>query len=108
MQFYGELSEINPDDIGQIDILKDASATSVYGSKAAAGVIVISTKKGKTGKPMINVTTNTTISNKSAYRDVYSPEGYVKYREDWETAKTYGTNTTTGNYEAWVTGTGCW
>lgn len=34
MQFYGELSEINPDDIGQIDILKDASATAVYGSKA--------------------------------------------------------------------------
>lgn len=105
MQFYGELSEINPDDIGQIDILKDASATSVYGSKAAAGVIVISTKKGKNGKPMINVTSNMTITNKSAYRDVYSPEGYVKYREDWETAKSYGTNATTGNYEAWATGT---
>lgn len=105
MQFYGELSEINPDDIGQIDILKDASATSVYGSKAAAGVIVISTKKGKNGKPMINITTNTTIVNESAYRNVYSPEGYVKYREDWETAKSYGTNTTTGNYEAWIAGT---
>ncbi|WP_281228694.1 SusC/RagA family TonB-linked outer membrane protein [Flavobacterium aquiphilum] len=105
MQFYGELSEINPDDIGQIDILKDASATAVYGSKAAAGVIVISTKRGKNGKPIINVTTNTTIVNKSAYRDVYSPEGYIKYRQDWETAKTYGTNATTGNYEAWITGT---
>ncbi|WP_281635446.1 SusC/RagA family TonB-linked outer membrane protein [Flavobacterium marginilacus] len=105
MQFYGELSEINPDDIGQVDILKDASATAVYGSKAAAGVIVISTKKGKNGKPVINVTTNTTIVNKSAYRDVYSPEGYIKYRQDWETAKTYGTNTATGNYEAWIGGT---
>ena len=102
MQFYGELSEINPDDIGQIDILKDASATAVYGSKAAAGVIVISTKKGKTGKPVINITTNTTITSKSAYRDVYSPEGYVKYREDWETAKTYGPNTTSGQYEAYI------
>nr|WP_294932540.1 SusC/RagA family TonB-linked outer membrane protein [uncultured Flavobacterium sp.] len=105
MQFYGELSEINPDDIGQIDILKDASATAVYGSRAAAGVIVISTKRGKTGKPIINFTTNMTIVNESAYRDVYSPEGYIKYRQDWETAKTYGQNTATGNYEAWITGT---
>ncbi|WP_289660102.1 SusC/RagA family TonB-linked outer membrane protein [Flavobacterium panacagri] len=105
MQFYGELSEINPDDVGQIDILKDASATAVYGSKAAAGVIVISTKKGKTGKPIINVTSNMTIVNESAYRNVYSADGYIKYRQDWETAKTYGTNTPTGNYEAWVTGT---
>ncbi|MGO4773156.1 SusC/RagA family TonB-linked outer membrane protein [Flavobacterium sp. W22_SRS_FK3] len=105
MQFYGELSEINPDDIAQLDILKDASAASVYGSKAAAGVILISTKKGKIGKPIISITTNTTISNKSAYRGVYSPEGYLKYREDWETAQTYGPNTATGQYEAWIAGT---
>ena len=104
MQFYGELSEINPDDIGQIDILKDASATSVYGSKAAAGVIVISTKKGKKGKPIISITTNTTVNTKSAYRDVYSPEGYLKYREDWETSATYGGNATTGAYEPWMVG----
>ncbi|HSD06215.1 SusC/RagA family TonB-linked outer membrane protein [Flavobacterium sp.] len=105
MQFYGELSEINPDDIGQIDILKDAASASVYGAKAAAGVIVISTKKGKTGKPIISLTTNTTVNTKSAYRTVYSPEGYLKYREDWETAATYGPNTTTGQYEAWISGT---
>ncbi|MTH17599.1 SusC/RagA family TonB-linked outer membrane protein [Flavobacterium sp. LC2016-01] len=105
MQFYGELSEINPDDIQQLDILKDASAASVYGSRAAAGVILISTKKGKSGKPIVSFTTNTTISNKSAYRGVYSPEGYLKYREDWETAQTYGVNTTTKQYEAFIAGT---
>ena len=104
MQFYGELSEINPDDIEQIDILKDASATAVYGSKAAAGVIIITTKKGKLGKPVINISSNIAINKKSAYRDVYSPQGYIKYREDWETAKTYGYNETTGEYEAWVNG----
>lgn len=102
MQFYGELSEINPQDIGQIDILKDASATAVYGSKAAAGVIIITTKKGKSGKTLISVTSNVTANTKSAYRDVYSPEGYNKYREDWETAKTYGVNSATGQYEAYV------
>jgi len=105
MQFYGELSEINPDDIAQLDILKDASAASVYGSRAAAGVILISTKKGKSGKPVISFTTNTTVSNKSAYRGVYSPEGYLQYREDWETAQTYGVNTTSGQYEAFISGT---
>lgn len=45
MQFYGELSEINPEDIGQIDVLKDASAAAVYGAKAANGVIIITTKR---------------------------------------------------------------
>ena len=51
MFFQGELSEINPDDIGQIDVLKDASAAAVYGAQAANGVIIITTKKGKKGKP---------------------------------------------------------
>ena len=50
MMFYGELSELNPDDIAQIDVLKDASAAAVYGAKAANGVIIVSTKKGKNGK----------------------------------------------------------
>ncbi|MXN90910.1 SusC/RagA family TonB-linked outer membrane protein [Flavobacterium sp. Sd200] len=102
MQFYGELSEINPDDIDQIDILKDASATAVYGSRAAAGVIIITTKKGKTGKPVITISSNMTVNSLSAYPDVYDANGYAKYREDWETAKTYGFNTTTGQYEAYV------
>ncbi len=47
MIFYGELSEINPDDIGQIDVLKDASAAAVYGAQAANGVIIITTKKAR-------------------------------------------------------------
>ncbi|MDO3695332.1 SusC/RagA family TonB-linked outer membrane protein [Wenyingzhuangia sp. chi5] len=102
MQFYGELSEINPDDIGQIDVLKDASATAVYGSKASAGVIIITSKKGKKGKPVINVNSNIAINTKSAYRDLYDTDGYLKYREDWETTKTYGYNATTGNYEAYA------
>ncbi|UOB16620.1 SusC/RagA family TonB-linked outer membrane protein [Abyssalbus ytuae] len=102
MQFYGELSEISPDDIAQIDILKDASSAAVYGSRAASGVIIITTKKGKIGKPIINVNSNITLNTRSAYRGLYGPEGYIKYREDWETAKTYGYNSATGQYEAYV------
>lgn len=90
MQFNGELSEINPDDIGQIDVLKDASSAAVYGAKAASGVIIITTKKGKEGKPVINVSANLAANTKGTYRDVYGPTGYMKYREDWYKATTYG------------------
>lgn len=48
------LSNINPNDIESIDVLKDASATAIYGSRAANGVVVITTKKGKAGKATVN------------------------------------------------------
>lgn len=99
--FYGELSEINPDDIDQIDVLKDASAAAVYGAKSANGVIIISTKKGKKGKPKINLTSNFGATTMGVDREVFGPEGYMQYREDWYTAATYGLNPATGNYEAY-------
>ena len=90
MQFAGELSEINPDDIKQIDVLKDASSAAIYGAKAASGVIIITTKKGKQGKPIINVSMNLAANTKAAYRDVFSASEYMTYREDWYKAQTYG------------------
>ena len=56
--YLGSMSDINPDDIAVIDVLKDASAAAVYGSRSANGVIVITTKKGKTDKPIIRYTTS--------------------------------------------------
>ncbi|MBC8054768.1 MAG: SusC/RagA family TonB-linked outer membrane protein [Sphingobacteriaceae bacterium] len=102
--YYGELSEINPDDIEQIDILKDASASAVYGSRAANGVIIVSTKKGKAGKPRINFTSNVGLAVKAADREVFGPDEYMRYRQDFYTAPTYGLNTATGKYEAYKTG----
>ncbi len=90
MQFGGELSEINPDDIAQIDVLKDASSAAIYGAKAASGVIIITTKKGKTGKPTINVSANLAANTKAQYRKVFSASEYMTYREDWYKATTYG------------------
>lgn len=52
------MGNLNPDDIETITVLKDAAASSLYGSRAANGVILITTKKGKTGKPMINFKTS--------------------------------------------------
>ena len=48
-------STINSDDVASIQILKDASASAIYGSRAANGVIIITTKKGKAGPSRINI-----------------------------------------------------
>lgn len=101
MMFYGELSEINPEDIGQIDILKDASAASVYGAKSANGVIIITTKKGKKGKPQINFSASVGFATLNYKRKVFGPEGYLQYRRDWYKTQTYGVNADTGAYEAY-------
>ena len=52
--FLGNLNDINPNDIASYDVLKDATSAAAYGSRSANGVIMITTKKGKTGKPVIN------------------------------------------------------
>ncbi|PTQ96624.1 TonB-linked SusC/RagA family outer membrane protein [Mucilaginibacter yixingensis] len=49
------LSLLNPQDIESLDVLKDASATAIYGSRGANGVVIITTKKGKAGKPTVNL-----------------------------------------------------
>lgn len=104
MMFYGELSEINPNDIEQIDVLKDASSAAVYGAKAANGVIMITTKKGKKGKPTINFAADWGLSTIGDIRNVYDADGYIKYRQDFYRSDTYGTNPTTGKYEAYQKG----
>ena len=53
---------INPSDIESITILKDASAAAIYGSRAAGGVIVVTTKKGKSGKAQINYSGNVSVT----------------------------------------------
>ena len=50
------LAMINPNDIASLTVLKDASATAIYGSRASNGVIIITTKKGQRGKPKISFT----------------------------------------------------
>ena len=59
------LAALNPSDIEDITILKDASSTAIYGSRGANGVILITTKKGKQGKANVNVSANFTIANPS-------------------------------------------
>lgn len=64
------ISGLNPQDIAQIDILKDASATAIYGTRAANGVIVITTKRGKSGSLSLNYAGTVSIVDRPRYSDM--------------------------------------
>ena len=74
------LSLINPNDIESMTILKDASSTAIYGSRASNGVILITTKKGKSGKTTVGVSANFTVANAANLLDLMSLEEYAQYR----------------------------
>lgn len=73
------ITGINPRDIESIEVLKDASATAIYGSRGANGVIIITTKKGKSGKAKFNFSTATTIGQVSKKIDVLKTADYIDY-----------------------------
>jgi len=74
------LAGINPRDIESMEVLKDASATAIYGSRGANGVILITTKQGKTGSAKYNAYTNVEISQVSRKLNVLSPVAYAQYQ----------------------------
>ena len=73
------LSLLNPDDIDNITILKDASAEAIYGSRAAAGVIIITTKKGKGAQPVFNFNTQFVVGTIAKYVSVLSASQFRAY-----------------------------
>lgn len=74
------LSFINPNDIESISILKDADATSIYGSRAAAGAIIITTKKGKIGLTKVNINFQKGIGKVTRFLDVLNAKQYLAMR----------------------------
>jgi TonB-linked SusC/RagA family outer membrane protein len=72
------INTINPSDIESVEILKDASATSIYGARGANGVLIITTKKAKVGKPRIDYRGYYSVQNTDAKIDVLSPLDFVK------------------------------
>lgn len=80
--YPGALSDINPNDIATIDVLKDASSTAVYGAKAASGVVLITTKKGSRGKPTITVNSNVGYGELAMNEPLYDGPGFVAWRTD--------------------------
>lgn len=92
------LNFINPNDIVSIDILKDASATAIYGSRGSNGVIQITTKRGQTGAPKIEFSTSIGMSTMMRQIEVLDAAGYVNALTKYALATTVSTNTTpTGN-----------
>ena len=81
--FSGSLSSLNPNDIESLTVLKDASSTALYGSKAANGVVLITTKSGKTGQSRFNVNVSQGFSGRSIPEyDRVGPGQY--YELQWE------------------------
>ncbi|MEO7961294.1 MAG: TonB-dependent receptor plug domain-containing protein, partial [Ginsengibacter sp.] len=77
------LNFMNPNDIASIDILKDASATAIYGSRGANGVVLITTKRGKSGVPQVSASASAGISNVMKKLEVLSGDEYRKALKDY-------------------------
>ena len=73
------LSLINPNDIESFTILKDAASTAIYGSRASNGVILITTRKGRTGKPTVNFNTQVSVATLAKKMDVQSAGEFRAY-----------------------------
>jgi TonB-linked SusC/RagA family outer membrane protein len=83
-QFLGgnALNYLNSNDIESVDILKDADATALYGSRGAYGVVLITTKRAKGGTPRLNVSTNTGVSMRPKTPEMLSLEDYLMLRRE--------------------------
>lgn len=73
---------VNPQDIASINVLKDASATAIYGARGANGVVVIETKKGIVSKPIITYSASLGLQQVSKTMDLMTPYEFVKYQYD--------------------------
>ena len=76
------LSNINPSDIESIEVLKDASATAIYGSRGSNGVVLITTKKGKAGKSTISYSTYMGVQEVPKYLNMMDLKEYATYYSD--------------------------
>src|SRR5215469_15258213 len=90
----GGIDNINPGDIETIDILKDASATAIYGSRGANGVVIITTKQGKNGKLTLGLNSSATLDNIVDDEKMMNAGDYITFRR-WSYYYA-GLNATTG------------
>ncbi len=83
--FDGSLININPNDIQSIDVMKDASSAAVYGASSAGGVILVTTKKGRIGKPTIDVSAKVGVVTTTHDLKPFGAEGYLNLHRDFLT-----------------------
>lgn len=77
------LSGINPSDIESIDVLKDAASAAIYGSRGSNGVVLVTTKRGKSGKPVISVSAYTAASSVERKVDVMTSDEWITFNKKW-------------------------
>ena len=80
--FNGSLAEINMNDIATFDVLKDASSAAIYGSRSANGVVIITTKRGKSDKPVFSFNTYYGVQNWTRVPEMRKGEDFVQWRKD--------------------------
>jgi TonB-linked SusC/RagA family outer membrane protein len=88
MIYPGGLSDINPNDVESMEVLKDASAGAIYGTRAANGVILITTKRGRTEKPTITFNTYYGVQGYAKKIKMQSPEQYLTTIADFREQNT--------------------
>jgi TonB-dependent starch-binding outer membrane protein SusC len=76
----GGIEYINPNDIESIDVLKDASATAIFGSRGANGVVIVTTKQGKAGKVQVNLYSSVTFEKIQDWAPIMSASEYIDFR----------------------------
>ncbi len=77
------LTLVNPNDIESFSILKDASATAIYGTRASNGVIIITTKKGTSGAPKYNFSTDVSVNSAGEGLDMMTSDEYVRFIQQY-------------------------
>lgn len=87
---YGYDIDINPSDIESIEVLKDASSTAIYGTRGANGIIMITTKKGKSGKSKISFNAFVSSTMITDYPDMMNAEQYARYKREAYRDRTTG------------------
>jgi TonB-linked SusC/RagA family outer membrane protein len=78
----GNINNINPNDIESMEFLKDASSTAIYGWQGANGIVIVTTKKGATGKPKVTFNTYYGVSQVSRYPSVLDGPGYTAIKRE--------------------------
>ncbi|MBL0745291.1 SusC/RagA family TonB-linked outer membrane protein [Chryseolinea lacunae] len=80
----GDLNSLNPNDVESMEVLKDASATAIYGSQGANGVIIVTTKKGKKGRPIINYSYNLGVQKLRNKLDLMNAGDFARTINDFK------------------------
>lgn len=92
------LATINPSDIASIEVLKDAASTAIYGSRGSNGVVMITTKTGRVGKPVVSYESSVGIQSVRKKLDMMGSEEYLDYTKQYYVNSNIGIPTELANY----------